>query len=80
MLYSNPKVDDLTEKAIRTLDDKERMKIYKTAMQMVADDCPDVFVDKIVDKSIMRKVVKGFYFDPLYPNALPYTSLYKVAP
>lgn len=80
MLYSNPKVDELTEKAIKTLDLNERTEIYKTALQMIADDCPDVFVDKIIDRTVMRKVVKGFYFDPLYPNALPYFDLYKVGP
>jgi ABC-type transport system substrate-binding protein len=80
MLYSNPKVDQVAEKAVRSTDPKERMRMYQEAIQMITDDCPDVFVQKLVDRVVMRKEVKGFYFDLLYPHALGYFDMYKVGP
>lgn len=80
MLYSNPKVDEITEKAVKIINEKERIEMYKEAVQIVSDDYPDVFVDKVVDRVIIRKVVKNFYFDALYPNTIPYADLYKDAP
>ncbi len=80
MLYSNPKVDELAENAVQVLNEKERMEMYRKAVQMVADDCPDVFVEKVVDRVIVRKVLKGFYFDAMYPNTIPYADLYKEGP
>jgi len=80
MLYSNPKVDELAERAVRATDPEERMSMYRKAIQMITDDCPDVFVQKLVDRAIVRKVVKGFYFDLLFPHALAYWDMYKVGP
>jgi peptide/nickel transport system substrate-binding protein len=80
MLYSNPKVDEMTEKGVQTAKEKERLELYRKAVQMVADDCPDIFVDKIVDRVLMRNVVKGFYFNPLHPNAVSFADIYKTGP
>jgi len=80
MLYSNPRVDELGDKAIKTVDEKARMKIYREATQIIADECPDVYVDKVVERAVMRSVVKGFYFDPLFAFTTPYSDLYKTAP
>jgi peptide/nickel transport system substrate-binding protein len=80
MLYSNPKVDQVAEKAVRSTDPEERMRMYREAIQMITDDAPDVFVQKLVDRVVMRKEVKGFYFDLLYPHSLGYFDMYKVGP
>jgi len=80
MLYSNPKVDEIAEKGVQILNEKERIELYKKAVQIIADDYPDVFVDKMVERVIMRKGVKGFYFDALYPNSIPFADMYKDAP
>jgi hypothetical protein len=34
----------------------------------------------MVERVIMRKGVKGFYFDALYPNSIPFADMYKDAP
>jgi len=80
MLYSNPKVDEVAEKAVKSTDPEERIRMYREAIQMITDDCPDVFIQKLVDRAVVRKVVKGFYFDLLYPHALGYFDMYKVGP
>ena len=80
MLYSNPQVDEMSEKAVKMVDEEERMKIYKKAVQIVANDCPDVFVEKVIDQVILRKVVANFYFDALYVKTVPYYDVYKTAP
>jgi peptide/nickel transport system substrate-binding protein len=79
MLYYNPKVDELTEKAVKTTDDKERMNIYREAYQIIADDCPDIWVDKLIDRAILRKEVKNYYFDSVWTRTVPYFNVYKVA-
>jgi hypothetical protein len=56
------------------------MRMYREAIQMITDDAPDVFVQKLVDRVVMRKEVKGFYFDLLYPHSLGYFDMYKVGP
>ena len=80
MYYSNPKVDELVSKAVKTANEAERMKLYQEAAQIITDDCPDLFVDKLIDRAVMRKVVKGYYFDYLNVRHVPYSDLYKVAP
>jgi len=80
MLYSNPKVDEVAEKAVKSTDPEERIRMYREAIQMITDDCPDVFIQKLVDRAVVRNVVKGFYFDLLYPHALGYFDMYKVGP
>lgn len=80
MLYSNPAADELIERASKIVDKKERMEIYKKAVQAITDDCPDLFVDKTIDRVITRKVLKGYYFDPTMTKAIPFQDLYKDAP
>lgn len=80
MFYSNPKVDELIDKVAITLDQKERMKLYRTAVQMIVDDCPDIWTDKLIERLLMRKVVKGFHIDQTYLGAIPYYNIYKVGP
>ena len=80
MLYSNAKVDEIAERGVQVLNEKERIDIYKKGIQIITDECPDIFVDKMVERVIMRKTVQGFYFDALYPNSIPFADMYKDAP
>ncbi len=80
MLYTNPKVDEMVAKAVTIPDRKERMETYKKVVQVATDDCPDIFVEKTIDRIITRKVLKGYYFDPTLPKIVPYFDLYKVGP
>ena len=80
MLYSNTTADELVEKAAKIVDKKERMEIYKKAVQIITDDCPDIFVDKTIDRVITRKILRGYYFDPTMTKAIPFEDLYKVGP
>jgi peptide/nickel transport system substrate-binding protein len=79
MYYSNPKVDDLIARAA-SVTPQERLKLYREASQLIVDDVPDIFVNKLPDNSVRRKVVQGHYFDPLSSRAYHFYDLYKTGP
>jgi peptide/nickel transport system substrate-binding protein len=80
MRYSNPKVDDLIVRAAATAATDQRLKLYREATQLVVDDVPDIFTYRSPDIAIRRKVVQGYYHDPIYRRGLHYYDLYKTAP
>jgi peptide/nickel transport system substrate-binding protein len=43
--YSNPKVDDLLEKALRTLDKDQRKQLYLDAQNLILADAPALIID-----------------------------------
>ncbi len=79
MYYNNPRVDDLISRA-GMVGDNERIKLYREAVQIIVDDTPDIFVDKIPDVNIRRKVVEGYYHDPLASRAFHFYDLHKTGP
>ncbi len=79
MYYSNPRVDDLIQTAVAAKPEA-RMKAYREAAQLIVDDVPDIFVNKIPDISMRRKVVQGYYHDPLSRRAYTFYDLYKTGP
>jgi len=79
MYYSNPKVDDLIERAA-SVGPEERTKLYRQAAQLIVDDAPDMFTNRIPDISIRRAVVQGYRHDPYSRRAYHFYELYKTGP
>ena len=65
--YSNPKIDDLLEKARRELDQAKRGALYKEAENLMTEDMPIIplFVSNV--HNLMTKKVQGF-------KQLPYSN------
>ena len=63
--YQNPRVDELLRKGRTTIDDKERIPLYREAQRLVMEDAPWIFVDHGKQVIVHRKRVQGF---KLHPN------------
>lgn len=63
--YQNLRVDELLRKGRTTIDEKERIPLYKEAQRLVVEDAPWIFVDHGKQVIVYRKRVQGF---KLHPN------------
>jgi len=67
MLYNNPEVDELLDKARQTSDQKERKRYYDEAMPIIMDDAPAVILfyapvlAAATDKVKNYKLMPGWY-------------------
>ncbi|RLC77323.1 MAG: peptide ABC transporter substrate-binding protein [Chloroflexi bacterium] len=64
IFYSNPKMDELLEKAQTTVDLKERTKLYEEIQKLYAEEIPTIpmFQGKLIIGA--QKNVKGIVLDP----------------
>ena len=63
--YSNPEVDRLLVQARQELDrDKKGGELYKQAENLIAEDCPSVFLMNTFSNSAVLTKVKGFDHTP----------------
>ena len=67
--YSNPKVDELLEKALRTLDKTERTQYYVDAQNLILADAPALIIDFPKDIWGVSNRLKNFI-----PNAVSYAA------
>jgi peptide/nickel transport system substrate-binding protein len=67
--YSNPKVDDLLEKALRTLDKTQRIQYYVDAQNLILADAPALIIDFPKDIWGVSNRLKNFI-----PNAVSYAA------
>ena len=58
--YSNPKVDDLLEKARTTLDRSQRAKYYHQAEEIIGEEAPGAFCFTNLVHNAMKDSVMGF--------------------
>ncbi len=63
--YQNPRVDELLRKGRTTIEEKERIPLYREAQRLVVEDAPWIFVDHGKQVIVYRKRVQGF---KLHPN------------
>jgi peptide/nickel transport system substrate-binding protein len=73
--YSNPALDKLIEEAVRTLDEAKRAALYKKIQDIADEDVPSVPVVDGPRYRVQRSWVKGFVFNPTFPD-MPYNSYY----
>lgn len=64
--YSNPKVDELLEKARQSTDQAERAKLYKEMQEIVYDDAPWVFVANWKQNAVTGAGVENFKLQPSF--------------
>jgi peptide/nickel transport system substrate-binding protein len=64
--YSNPKVDELLEKARTSTDQAERGKLYGEVQAIVHDDAPWLFVANWKQNAVTTAAVKGFKLQPSF--------------
>ncbi len=76
--WSNKRYDDLIARAGRTLDSKERMKLFNEAEKLlVVDEVPIIPLYTYVNKGMLSKKVKGWSPNILDWHPLKYISIEK---
>jgi oligopeptide transport system substrate-binding protein len=74
--WSNQRYDELIVRAGRTLDPKERMRLFNEAERLlVVDEVPIVPLYTYVNKGMLSRKVKGWYPNILDQHPLKYLSL-----
>ncbi len=73
--YSNPKVDELLDKARVSAESAVRLKLYQQAEQMILDDAALVPIYFDVDNWLVKPYVKGFMVPPMKIPRLQYISI-----
>ena len=64
--YSNEKFDSVYQKATTDLDEKNRVKLYKDAQKILAEDAASVYIQDISNITVMKKQYSGFTSYPMY--------------
>ncbi|MCL4426272.1 MAG: ABC transporter substrate-binding protein [Firmicutes bacterium] len=72
MFYSNPKVDELLDKAVGTTHQNERKKYYVEAQKLIVDDAVAIYTAQPNAILGARSAVRGLKFDPYMFNNAPY--------
>ena len=73
--FADPKMDKLIEEAVKTLDEGKRAELYHQIQDLYEDEIPHVeFADGVRYRS-QRAWVKGYVFNPVFPDS-PYGSYY----
>ncbi len=64
--YDNPKLDDLLDLGMRTLDKAKRKKIYAQAEEIIARDVVNYFIQDPDQIFLLKKGITGFSLYPIY--------------
>lgn len=80
MYYGNPQVDDLIQQGVSAVSERDQLGAYQKAAQLIADDVPDIFVQRMLDRVVVRRAVKGWVFDPLAWKRGDVYHMHKSAP
>ncbi|MBI2371527.1 MAG: hypothetical protein HYV08_15070, partial [Deltaproteobacteria bacterium] len=62
LYYSNPEVDRLVNQAMATSDEAKARPLWRKANELILEDSPALFVEKILDHIVMRKDVQGYLY------------------
>jgi len=73
--FKNAEMDALIEKAARTLDDAQRVKLYARLHALWDEEVPNVLIAEGYRYRAQRTWVKGFKLNPIFPDS-PYNSYY----
>jgi len=66
MFYSNPQMDELLERGVRTTDHEERVEIYADVQKIVAEDVPIIPLYEGVLINAVRDDIKGYKLHPWF--------------
>jgi peptide/nickel transport system substrate-binding protein len=73
--FQHDKLDDLLRKGRTTIDEKDRIPLYREAQKIVAEEAPWIFVDHGKQVIIHRKRVQGFKLHPNFDLVLTQVTL-----
>jgi len=76
--YSNPIVDELINRGIRTVDQEKRRSIYYQLQWIYHEDVPSVPLYQELVRHYERDWVHGWYYNPVYPNGEIQGYLYPI--
>ncbi|MBC7189323.1 ABC transporter substrate-binding protein [Candidatus Aerophobetes bacterium] len=77
--YYNPIVDELIARGIRTVDPEKRRSIYYQLQWIYHEDVPSVPLYQELLRHYERDWVKGWYYNPIYPNGELQGYLYPIS-
>ena len=77
IFYSNPRVDELLQRATHAVDIGQAYKLYAEAAQLTTDDAADLYSHRRTDVILTRRSVKGFKFNRLYWKWVYFYRLYR---
>ncbi len=73
--FKNAEMDKLIEKAVRTLDEGERAKLYGKLHDLWDEEVPNILIAEGWRYRAQRTWVKGYKLNPIFPDS-PYNSYY----
>ncbi|MBF0499599.1 MAG: ABC transporter substrate-binding protein [Candidatus Riflebacteria bacterium] len=76
--YSNPKVDELVERARFEIDPKDRIPLYQRAEQMIVDDAPWVFIYHYTTHVLPQANVRGLHITTMGAQFILYRQIWLV--
>ena len=65
MNYSNAEYDETCQKALMTVDDKEKAELYKRCQMILAEDAESVFIQDPANYVAVNRRLGGYVFYPL---------------
>jgi peptide/nickel transport system substrate-binding protein len=74
--YSNPTVDKLLEDGQQTLNESQRLEIYRQAQRAAVEDVPALYIAFPDRWNLLAKSVGGYWLYPLGPDRLPWYDMY----
>lgn len=76
--YSNPIVDELINRGIKTTDPEKRRSIYRELQWIYYEDVPSVPIYQELVRHYERDWVHGWYYNMIYPNGEIQGYLYPI--
>jgi peptide/nickel transport system substrate-binding protein len=76
--YRNPAVDKLLDDAQRTLNESQRLDMYRQAQRIVVDEVPALFLAFPNRWAAMSKQIGGYWLSPVTLDRDPYYDMYWV--
>jgi peptide/nickel transport system substrate-binding protein len=74
--YKNPEFDTLIDAAQKTVDEEERLDMYREAQKLLIEDAAALFLCHPDRWVVMNKDVGGFWFDPIGTEWQPWYDMY----
>ena len=74
--YINPEIDELLAEAERTVDDEERLEIYRQLQRMGLEDVAGIFICYPDRWVLVSRDLGGYWFDPIGMEWQPWYDMY----
>ena len=75
MNFSSAAYDEAYAEALNATDEEAQVSAFKAAQQILADECPGVFIEDIGSLTVYTKDFEGYNSYPL--TAMDFTAVHK---